>query len=510
MNTTQSRLPPQTPGKTHRWPLFQSALSVDGMMKLFLVLGMSLISIDTAVGSGFQTNDGKGWIQAFGENGKFKMLYDCRQRPQSVYLKDTIYIVYNGDAKPSKTGKGSAYPLLISYNPKSLKFSNPVRLGPNSTDHHFSPIIWADEQDYLHILHGCHKTPGTHLISEQPASAGRSGTTWRLAPPIAPKLSYPTVFRIHDNRELIYYRTDGHTSSWTYRISDDNGRTWAGPEKDVIDLDIKGRLDWSSYHTKLASKDGKYLHVVYTDYDDNKNSPDPKRFFNPRYDQEVSNEWKYNLSYVKIDLETHIVRSADGDALKTPIDIDYSKVNCQIWDTEMRGAGIPPVISLDEDGEPTFLHVVSEDNLKTHRYYYVRREKGQWVQTPVCESNHQWNSSYLTRDSSGGIHAYLVVGPGYLEGGGYMDRHGGGGIEEWVSRDRGNTWKMLRVLTPDRERYPGWRFNNLQPVIRPNGAAVNGMLLFYGWKDVNAPEAKAFLLYEDIGFDPTESSSDHN
>ena len=47
-------------------------------------------------------------ILPFGEDGKFKMLYDCRQRPQSVLLNDRLYIVYNGDAKPSRNGKGSA------------------------------------------------------------------------------------------------------------------------------------------------------------------------------------------------------------------------------------------------------------------------------------------------------------------------------------------------------------------------------------------------------------------
>ena len=69
-------------------------------------------------------------------------------------------------------------------------------------------------------------------------------------PQIAPKLSYPTVYRIQGNKEMIYYRTDGHTSSWTYLITGDNGRTWAGPEKDVTDLDSKGKLDCSFYQTK--------------------------------------------------------------------------------------------------------------------------------------------------------------------------------------------------------------------------------------------------------------------
>ena len=432
-------------------------------------------------------------ILPFGEGGMLKMLYDCRQRPQSVFLKYRIYIVYNGDAKLNKSSKARAYPMLITYDPQSRLFSKPVRLGPSSSDHHYSPIIWADEDDYLHVLFGCHSTPGTHLISEHPAQRGYSEMTWRKAPEIAPKLSYPTVFRIDGNKELIYYRTEGHSSSWTYRISEDNGRTWTGPEKDVTDLDIAGRPEWSSYQCKLPSKDGKYLHVVYTDYDDVK-SNDPQRLFNPRYDQAVPNGWKYNLSYVKIDLETHVVRNAYGDVLKTPIDIDYSKANCQIWDTEWRGAGIPPVISLDENGEPTFLHVLSEDNLKSHRYYYVRREKGQWIQTPICESNHQWNSCYLARDKNGVLHAYVIVGEGYLKGG-EMDRHGGGSIEEWVSGDKGKSWKKLRDLTPDREHYAGWRFNNIQPVTRPDGTVVEGMLLFYGWKDKNAPKAKAFLLH---------------
>ena len=476
--------------------VFLSSQEREKMGRITLLGLVCCVSVSAARAEDGPQADINAIPMAFAHGGKFKMLYDCRQRPQSVLLKDKLYIVYNGDAKPTDNDKGSAYPLLITYDPQARSFSRPVRLGQlSSSDHHYSPIIWADEEDYLHVLFGCHKTPGTHLISERPVKIGTAKITWQEGPQIAPKLSYPTVFRIAGDKELIYYRTDGHTSSWTYRISEDNGRSWIGPENDVTDLDSKGRLDWSSYQTKLASKDGKYLHVVYTDYDDNKNSPDPQRFFNPRYDQLASNEWKYNLSYVKIDLETQVVRNADGDILKTPIDIDYSKANCEIWDTQWRGAGIPPAICLDENGGPTFLHLLSEDNLETHRYYYVRRENGNWIQTPICESNHQWNSGYLARDKNGILHAYLLVGEGYLEGG-YMDRHGGGRIEEWVSHDKGNSWMRLRDLTLDRQQYSGWRFNNVQPVVRPDGSIVDGMLLFYGWNDKETPTATAFLLHE--------------
>jgi hypothetical protein len=54
---------------------------------------------------------------------------------------------------------------------------------------------------------------------------------------------------------------------------------------------------------------------------------------------------------------------------------------------------------------------------------------------------------------------------------------------------------------PNRKPYQDWRYNNIQPVVRPDGRIVNGMLLFYGWKDQNTPEAKAFLLHEEVGLD---------
>ncbi|MFP6762672.1 MAG: hypothetical protein VB858_03610, partial [Planctomycetaceae bacterium] len=170
-------------------------------------------------------------------------------------------------------------------------------------------------------------------------------------------------------------------------------------------------------------------------------------------------------------------------------DIDYSRAHCEIWDTQWRGAGIPPVISLDENGEPTFLHVLSENDLQTHRYYYVRRVDGQWRQTPITHSSHQWNSCHLARDRNNTLHAYVITGEGYLKGG-YMDRHGGGRLEEWISRDRGDSWKKLRDLTPG----PDWRCNNIQPVVRADGSLVDDMLLFYGWQDRDAPAASAFLI----------------
>jgi len=437
---------------------------------------------------------------AFGEGGQIKMLYDRRQRPQSVYLNNKIHIVFNAGGQIGAQPKARTRPMAITYDPLTRQFSEVVTLGPTSRDHHYGPVIWADEHNYLHVLFGCHGTPGTHLISKQPGGIGTSLDSWTTGPQIAPGISYPAIFNIHDDKELIYYRTSGHTSSWTYRITDDNGLTWTGPPTDVTDMDIKGRFEWSSYHTTLPSRDGRFLHVAFITYDDNK-SDDPNRYYNPRYDQAVENEWKYNLYYVKIDLHTHEVANFEGEYLKTPIDIDQADAKCRIWNTNWRGAGVPPTIALDENGEPAFLHVLSGDTLEDHQYYYVRRAEGKWKKTAIARSNHQWNSCHLTRDGDGTLHAYLIVGDGYLDTGGYMDSYGGGAVEEWLSTDKGNTWKKQRDLTPEESRYSGWKYNNIQPVTDPDGTIVHGMLLFYGWKDKESPEAKAFLVYEDTDFE---------
>ena len=129
---------------------------------------------------------------AFGEGGQIKMLYDRRQRPQSVYLNDKIHIVFNAGGRIGTPAKAPTKPMAITYDPATRKFSEVVTLGPGKKDHHYGPVIWPDEDNYLHVLHGCHSKPGTHLISRQPGSIGSSLDSWDTGAQIAPGISYPT------------------------------------------------------------------------------------------------------------------------------------------------------------------------------------------------------------------------------------------------------------------------------------------------------------------------------
>jgi len=381
-------------------------------------------------------------------------------------------------------------------------------LGPESSDHHDGPVIWVDMQEKLHVFYGWHHDLGKHLVSNEPDNIGAHLNDWSTAPAPSSKMSYPWMSRIYDDKQLVFYRTDGHYSSWTYRITGDDGNTWEGPENDVTDLDIKGGMDtdWSIYTAKAVSNDGNFLHIGFIAYDDYRRlrSPeeiasgelDKSRQHNPLYDnRRVS--YNYNLYYVKVDLRTHEVMNHEGELLQTPIDLSTANSKCMIWDTEWRGGSIVPSMMVDENDQVSFLHNISdfqhEDSLD---YHYVRFEDGEWKTTQITYSNHEWNSGHITKSAYGTLHAYIIAGEGYFDSDGYMDKHGGGDIEEWVSEDNGDTWNKLRDISPDPNQFAGWKYNNIQPVKRPDGTTVDGMLLFYGWKHPDDPIAKAFLLIE--------------
>lgn len=443
-------------------------------------------------------------IIPFGKGGKIKMLYDRRQRPQAVFLKDKLYIVYNGNSKAGKSASSAAAcPLFVVFDPATQLFSEPVQLAPEHKDHHFSSILWADHKGRLHALMRCHKTEGTHLVADPAADNVLDSKAWKKASPINDSISYPSVYTVADGKQVIYFRYQGHRGAWRFLTSDDNGQTWSGPETCVTDLnrgdDLRGvpakEMDErSSYQSCFPSADGRFLHVVFAWYDDNK-SGSPEKFYNPRYGSRKNLGLKYNLYYVKIDLSTHAVMNFAGETLQTPIDMDQANARCLIWDTQWRGAGVPPDILLDEKGTPAFLHVLTEDDPQTLSYYYVAYDGTKWTQNRITASSHEWNCGCLLRDEEGVLHAYLIVGDTYLEGG-FNDKHGGGRIEEWISKDQGRSWRKYRDLTPDKTKYPGWRFNNIRPVRRPDRSPVEGMFLFYGWGDPERSAAQSLLMID--------------
>jgi len=419
--------------------------------------------------------------------------------PQAVKYNGSVYIVSRGE-------KG--FPYIISYDLESRKFSDPymVLTGMENkvdtrrydSDHHFAPVIWIDSEGYFHILSGCHGnsprryTSGDHVISKNP----RDITQWEMiSQPINVSVNYPQAHTIYDGKTLIYFRHGGHLEFWTYRISSDGGRTWIGPETPPVDLDAEPQDGFmadqaGSYHTTLVSKDGRTLYVAFiwsdTDYEKKGKKPLP----NPRYKRVLGRDSRYNLYYIKVDLPSGKVFNYAGKELTRPINKKIADRQCLIWDTEMRVAAVPASMVHDENEQPYFLLPVSDETPYKCRFYFVSYQNNQWVKTAITRTAHPFNACHLVRSDNGRFKAYLITGEGENISKENMDSYGWGDrVEEWISNDNGENWKLSKDITPIK----GYKYQNVKFVSRCMKGTARDMILFYGWQDTDG-YGTAFLL----------------
>ena len=412
----------------------------------------------------------------FAANGGLKMLYDNRMYPQAVEHDGATYMVWRG---------AEGLPYIRSYDNASKQLSDPHmlltgRLDQADTDkyrrdHHFAPIVWVDGRGRLHTLFGCHSTPGMHLIAKKP---GRL-TEWTLGPRIFENLSYPKAHRIYDGKTLIYFRHWGHLGSWKYRIGERGGESWSGPPAALIDMNAHPQDGFmaahaGSYNTSRVSRDGRTLHVAFI-WKMEEEHP------NARYGRVLhDHRRRHNLYYLQVDLPTGRVFNIDGKELQAPVNKGVADRDCLVWDTQERVAAVGPSIYLDEDDNPYFTLPVSGDTPYKGKFYFVRRDAGRWVKTPIAAAPHPFNSSHLDRGGDGVFHAFLITGEGEsIAPGSTRSAYGWGGtVEEWLSSDGGATWRRGRDLTPVRKR----RYQNMQFVGTAGGGIARGRLLFYGWQ----------------------------
>jgi hypothetical protein len=357
-----------------------------------------------------------------------------------------------------------------------------------ASDHHFSPVIWMDGSDRFHVLSGCHGnkpesfTGGNRIRSKRPGDI----TEWEwIDSEINISVNYPKPYKIYDGKTLAFFRNGGHLDSWTYRISADDGETWTGPERDVVDLDAQPQdgvlADHAgSYHSVRVSKDGKTLHVAFIwaqqDYGKDEKAP-----VNPRYGEKERFR-RFNLYYIKIYLPTGQVFNRDGKEVETPVRKSIADADCLVWDTDWRISPVSPSIYLDKNDQPSFLLAVSDETPYRCTFHFVTYENGAWRKTPITQSSHPWNTGHIERNPNGAFRAYIIVGEGENisnESKQDMSRYGWGDrIEVWTSDKNGEHWKLTKDITP----VPGQRWQNVKFVSCGTGEIIPEMLLFYGWQ----------------------------
>ncbi len=413
---------------------------------------------------------------SFARYGSEKMFFDSRMGPQALHHNEVIYIVYQANEQGI-----AAHPHMIAYNCITRSWSKPVKLGENPAeyDHHFAPILWIDANERLHVLYGCHLTPGTHLVSRKP----REIEEWEEGPPIAKSISYPTVVQASDNRHVLFYRALGHLGFWNFRVSNDGGFSWSSAKR-LIDFDRDPRDDndadsWAgSYPSVSAGVDGRSLHIGFVYFDERKRK-------HPFYTIRPRSRTRYNLYYLRLDIDSGEIYNIDGDKVATPVNRGQAERTCLVWDTGHELSNMPSV-TIDQQNNPYFLLPVSDQSPWRSRFYFVARRNGKWERVPLIDTNNTWAGCLLQADGLKNFIAYMVSGDPKDE----TLFYSGGLIEKWHSGDGGVTWHREQVLVPE----PGLLYSNPKPVHRSGGGYLKDHVLFFGWNGPGSIEADASPL----------------
>ncbi|WP_299143369.1 BNR-4 repeat-containing protein [uncultured Vibrio sp.] len=458
----------------------------------------------------------------FAKDGHLKMLYDIRMQPSAIEREGKIYITWRGN---------NSLPQVISYDLESQTFSDQIDVFEGLTDnidtkgyphdHHYSPVIWQDENRYFHIIAGCHGLKSHEISacdkvkSKKPADIASGWEAW--TGDINASINYPKVMPAYENKTLFYFREGGHLGSWTYRISPNGETDWAGPKNSVVDMNIGANpnescLDFyaGSYHNARISPDGKKLHISYI-WQQEIGSPDvfpaelgdndcvaPVNSLYESYNV-PQGRTRYDLFYVTVDLQTGEVTNVNGEHLDTPVSLSVAEKKALILDTGDRLYSVPPAITLDEDGEPHFLGVISAETPNSGWFTYTRRVNGKWDETKVARTSNVWNSAVLGRNNKGYLRALLIMGEGDIAPigttkGSDLNRYGWGDrVEEWVSKDEGKTWQLNRDITPKK----GMRYQNIRSVSKGVGKDSTEIFLFYGWAPDGKPGQATGFLWDD-------------
>jgi len=448
-------------------------------------------------------------------DGHLAMLYDSRMHPAAIEHDGKLILTWRGQ---------NGWPQVRIYDLATRELSEQVNvydgleqafdLEKYTKDQHYNPVIWLDRENHLHLIAGCH---GNWLAIHNDCDKVKSKipgdifSGWELVDEtIAESINYPKVYPIYEDQTLMHFRHSGHIGAWTYRISENGTDSWHGPDQPIVDMNsgaspFEDCLDFfsGSYHNIRIGEDGKTLHNAFVWQQDfiikmlpeahqgADCEPPPNTRYGFQGDEKI--DTRYNLYYVKVDLPTGKVFNHAGEELSVPISRRVADRKALIWDTDERIFAAPPSIWVDEEEEPYFLGMVSEDTPHRGWFTFVRHDGNEWQKTKVAKSSHYYNSALLDRAPNGDFRAFLIIGEEDTSKQNRRDNkldlnnYGWGErVEEWVSQDEGRTWRMMRDITPIK----GLRYQNLKRASGGIGQSIEDIVLFYGWApDANPGEA---------------------
>ncbi|MBE0476775.1 MAG: cell wall-binding repeat-containing protein [Coriobacteriia bacterium] len=398
------------------------------------------------------------------DGAKEAFYLDFAIRPQALTVGERTFVAYQGPG---------LHPYVAEYRHDTRAWRGPVRVGQSSLagDTHGAPALAVDSGGYVHVFYGPHHDPMRHARSERPLDIG----AWLAMPEIGSSTTYPQpVVRADGTLELFMReQLPGQGQCWTSRTSPDGGRTWSAP---LRVLASSGENLW--YAGFAAGQDGTvacaFVRVDFAAYRDRA-------------------KWaRYDLHFLRRGTDG-VWRDAGGAAPALPVKPGSgAALACRVVSSGSRYVN-QPTPRIAADGTPGVLYLTgSGSGPASYAWRFSRYDGAGWVDGPIAETDHFFDSGTLRAPSTGGFEAVVVTGGSAGDGGGdrtYQDR--GGGIRRWSSVD-GEAWQGGELLSPAE---PGTLYNQPQAAEGDDSSVV-----FMEWRNGASIEANRLFLITPEGF----------
>lgn len=412
--------------------------------------------------------------------------YCAKHKPFAIFRPEVqkTFFCYGGTDDDNST----LLHMVSYYDHTTGKVPQPtLLLDKQTTDAHDNPVISMDDEGYIYIFSTSHGTSRPSYIhrSSEPYSIDKFEmihATKEEDGQIVPMNNFSYM-------QSWYLPGKGFVNYFTkYRFP---------AERTICYMTSEDGVTWSEWQRIAAIKKGHYQVSAI-----GKEVSGSAFNFHPDTPEKNGLNWRTNLYYVETRDFGKTWQTAGGEQLNLPLtEIDNPALVYDYYNEDLNV--YMKDIVYDEENKPIILYLTSGGfesgpHNDPRTWKTARWDGSQWDIRDITTSTNNYDMGSLYIDEYG---VWRLIAP---TGDGAQSYNPGGEIELWESRNRGESWTKLRMMTKDSE------YNHTY-VRRP----LNAHPEFYGfWADGHGRQESDSRLYfcnkdGDVFMLPTRMSEKH-
>ncbi|MFH1100580.1 MAG: DUF2341 domain-containing protein [Methanobacteriota archaeon] len=305
---------------------------------------------------------------------------------------------------------------MITYYDHDLdSFGSSVNLGTSSpmNDPHCLPRLAIDDDGFLYVFWGSHNSNQKMCRSTYPENI----TAWEQTKIMSGQFTYPQVFFL--NGTLYWFHRNQWGGQWVYRTSSDYQTSWTWSAEHVV-IDEPGSQVPYPIFLPVSGSSSPEIHVAWNVYD--------------------GVLWR-DVYYAWSDDGGVTWKKHDGTLLSLPLNQNNADV---VYRYNFLHGWVDDV-QVTSTGDPVILFFEADDGSVPSVVKIAKYVQGVWVLRMVTDTLvSRYNLPSMRVESDGVIKVFIPIGG---DPNGNMPGYYGGEIQEFVSKDSGDSWVKTHDIT---------------------------------------------------------------